>query len=195
MIQIDDTIVSFDFFDKQFCCDLAVCKGICCVEGDSGAPLEKEELEELEQVLPLIWNDLPEKSKKIKKNQGVSYVDVEGDLVTSIVDGKECVFAYKDEKGFCKCAIEKAWKEGKTFFRKPISCHLYPARLTKYARFTAVNFHSWNICKCANLLGEKEKLPAYKFLKEAFVRKFGDAWYEQLEMAADVYYAEKSSSR
>ena len=195
MIQIDDTIVSFDFFDKQFCCDLAVCKGICCVEGDSGAPLEKEELEELEQVLPLIWNDLPEKSKKIIKNQGVSYVDVEGDLVTSIVDGKECVFAYKDEKGFCKCAIEKAWKEGKTFFRKPISCHLYPARLTKYVRFTAVNFHSWNICKCANLLGEKEKLPAYKFLKEAFVRKFGDAWYEQLEMAADVYYAEKSSSR
>ena len=156
MIQIDDTIVSFDFFDKQFCCDLAVCKGICCIEGDSGAPLEQEELTELEQVLPFIWDDLPKKSKEVIEKQGLAYVDVEGDLVTSIVDGKECVFAYTDEKGFCRCAIEKAWKEGKISFRKPISCHLYPARLTKYTRFTAVNFHSWNICRCANLLGKKD---------------------------------------
>lgn len=192
MIQIDDTIVSFDFFDKQFCCDLAVCKGLCCIEGDSGAPLERNELDELKQVLPLIWKDLPQKSKKVINEQGVAYVDVEGDLVTSIVEGKECVFAYTDEKGFCKCAIEKAWKEGKTSFRKPISCHLYPARLTKYARFTAVNFHSWNICLCANRLGEKKGVPAYRFLKEAFVRKFGNEWYEQLEMAGDVYYAEKN---
>ena len=191
MIQIEDTIVSFDFFDKQFCCDLAVCKGICCIEGDSGAPLEQEELKELEQILSFIWNDLPKKSKEVIEKQGLAYVDVEGDLVTSIVDGKECVFAYTDEKGSCKCAIEKAWKEGKISFRKPISCHLYPARLTKYTRFTAVNFHSWNICRCANLLGVKENIPAYKFLKEAFVRKFGEEWYRQLEMAADVYYAEK----
>ncbi|MBO5974479.1 MAG: DUF3109 family protein [Paludibacteraceae bacterium] len=191
MIQIEDTIVSFDFFDKQFCCDLAVCKGICCIEGDSGAPLEQEELIELEQVLPFIWDDLPKKSKEVIEKQGLAYVDVEGDLVTSIVDGKECVFAYTDEKGFCKCAIEKAWKEGKISFRKPISCHLYPARLTKYTRFTAVNFHSWNICRCANLLGKKENIPVYKFLKEAFVRRFGEEWYLQLEMAADVYYAEK----
>ena len=183
MLQIDDTIISLDLLDEHFICDLAVCKGICCIEGDAGAPLEKDEVKIIEELLPVIWDDLSEKSKDIIRQQGVSYIDWDGEAVTSIVDGKECVFTYVDEKGMCKCAIEKAYREGKTDFYKPISCHLYPVRLQKYDDFLAVNYHRWSVCKCAKILGKKEKMPVYKFLQEPLVRKFGALWFEQLEIA------------
>lgn len=183
MLQIDDAIISFDLFDEHFVCDLNMCKGICCVEGDAGAPLEEEEIAKLEEILPLIWDDLSTESKKVIEKQGVFYVDWDLEPVTSIVDGRECVFTYTDADGICKCAIEKAYREGKTDFYKPISCHLYPIRIQKYNDFQAVNYHRWKVCECACALGEKLQIPIYKFLKEPLIRKFGEAWYEQMEIA------------
>ncbi len=186
MIQIDDTVISTDLFEKKFCCDLSTCKGICCVEGDSGAPLEDEEIPKIESLLPVVWDDLSEKSKELIRKQGVYYVDEDGDKVTSIVDGAECVFTYFDEKGICKCALEKAYREGKSDFYKPISCHLYPVRLDNLSNGTvAVNVHSWKICRCAVDFGKEKNIPVYQFLKEPLIRRFGEAWYEQLCIAAE----------
>jgi hypothetical protein len=185
MLQIDDTVVSLDLFDEQFVCDLNSCKGICCIEGDDGAPLEEEEVKIIEELLPVIWDDLTEVSKEVIRKQGVSYIDSDGEPVTSIVNGAECVFTYTDGNGMCKCAIEKAYREGKTSFYKPISCHLYPVRLQKYNDFLAVNYHRWSVCNCARRLGANLKVPVYKFLKEPLVRRFGVDWYEQMEIAAE----------
>jgi len=183
MLQIDNTIISLDLLEERFVCDLATCKGNCCIEGDDGAPLELEEVLIIEKILPLIWDDLTEKSKAVIKKQGVSYIDDDDEPVTSIVNGDECVFTYTDEKGECKCAIEKAYREGKTDFYKPISCHLYPVRLQKYEEYTAVNYHRWSVCDCARKLGSTLGVPVYQFLKEPLIRKFGEAWFEQLEIA------------
>jgi hypothetical protein len=183
MLQIDDTIISLDLLDEHFVCDLATCKGICCIEGDDGAPLEEDEVAIIESLLPIIWDDLTEKSKEVINLQGVSYIDHDGEPVTSIVNGEECVFTYNDASGQCKCAIEKAYREGKTDFYKPISCHLYPVRLQKYEEYTAVNYHRWSVCNCARKLGGKLKVPVYQFLKEPLIRKFGENWFDQLELA------------
>jgi Protein of unknown function (DUF3109). len=186
MIQIDDTIISTDLFDTRFCCDLSVCKGECCVEGDSGAPLERAELAKLEEVLPVVWDDLSEKSKAVIERQGVSYVDVEGDLVTSIVGQGECVFSRFEEDGTCICAIEKAYREGRVDFYKPISCHLYPVRLETLRNGTvALNVHRWKVCRCAFAKGQEENVPLYVFLKEPLIRRFGKDWYEKVEIAAE----------
>jgi len=183
MLQIDDTIISLDLLDESFVCDLNTCKGNCCIEGDDGAPLEESEVKIIEKLLPIIWADLTEKSQEVIKNQGVSYIDDDGEPVTSIVNGDECVFTYTDESGICKCAIEKAFREGKTDFYKPVSCHLYPVRLQKYEDYVAVNYHRWSVCNCARKLGGKLGVPVYKFLKEPLIRRFGTEWYEQLEIA------------
>ncbi len=183
MLQIDDTIISLDLLDEQFVCDLTSCKGICCIEGDDGAPLEPEEVKVIQDLLPLIWDDLSDVSKEVINKQGVSYIDDDGEPVTSIVNGAECVFTFTDTNGICKCAIEKAFREGKTDFYKPISCHLYPVRLQKYNEYIAVNYHRWSVCNCARKLGVKLKVPVYQFLKEPLIRKFGTEWFEQLEIA------------
>jgi len=183
MLQIDDTVISLELLDEHFVCDLGSCKGICCIEGDDGAPLEDAEVKIIEDLLPVIWDDLTETSKEVIRKQGVSYIDDDGEPVTSIVNGAECVFTYTDETGVCKCAIEKAYRAGKTDFYKPISCHLYPVRLQKYNEFTAVNYHRWNVCNCARTLGGKSGTPIYRFLREPLIRRFGAAWYEQLEIA------------
>lgn len=188
MVEIGNTVVSFELFEQQFCCDLGVCHGECCIEGDSGAPLERDELAQLEEVLPVVWDDLSEVCRREIEEHGVAYLDEDGDLVTSIVGGRECVFSYVDKvDGTRKCAIEKAYREGKTDFYKPISCHLYPVRLTEYKDFTAVNYHRWSVCSCAEKLGSKLKLPVYKFLKEPLIRRFGVEWYAELERAAADY--------
>jgi hypothetical protein len=183
MLQIDDTIISLELLDESFVCDLEICKGNCCIEGDDGAPLENSEVQILENIIPVIWDDLTDKSKEVIRKQGVSYIDDDGEPVTSIVNGAECVFTYTDESGKCKCAIEKAFRAGKTDFYKPISCHLYPVRLQRYSDYTAVNYHRWSVCNCARKLGGKLGMPVYKFLKEPLIRKFGVEWYEQLEIA------------
>lgn len=185
MLQIDDTIISLDLFDENFVCDLASCKGICCIEGDAGAPLEEDEISIIEDLLPVIWDDLSDSAKEVIRREGVFYIDYDGEPVTPIVNGEECVFTYFDVDGTCKCAIEKACREGKTDFYKPISCHLYPVRVQKYDDFSAVNYHRWPICDNACTLGNTLKVPVYKFLKEPLIRKFGEAWYEQMEIAAE----------
>lgn len=193
MIQIDDTLVSLDLLECPFICDLGQCKGECCVEGDSGAPLEDEEVEELEKVLPVIWDDLSPEAREIIEKQGVAYVDSDGDLVTSIVDGKNCVFTCYDEDGTCHCAIEKAYRQGKVSYYKPVSCHLYPVRVAKYPSYRAVNYDRWTVCKAAILLGQKENVPVYKFLKEPLIRKFGEEWYQQLEKVAEEWENQRKS--
>ena len=185
MIQIDDVVVSLDVLREKFLCDLDACKGECCVEGDSGAPLEDSELAKLQKVLPIIWDDLSPKAQEVINKQGVAYIDEEGDTVTSIVNGKDCVFTCYDERGYCYCAIEKAFRAGKTDFYKPVSCHLYPVRVGDYGPYKAVNYHRWDVCKAAVLLGEKENVPVYKFLREPLIRKFGEDWYRELEIAVD----------
>ncbi len=181
MIQIGDVIVSLDVLRAKFCCDLNDCHGYCCVEGDSGAPIEQDEVAALEEALPVVWHDLSEKAKSVIDRQGVVYNDSDGDLVTSIVEGKDCVFTCYDEKGCCYCALEKAYREGKSGFYKPISCHLYPIRVSDFGSCKALNYHRWDVCKAAVVLGESKDIPLYKFLKEPLVRKFGAAWYAELE--------------
>jgi hypothetical protein len=187
MIQIHDTIISTDILEEFFLCDLSACKGACCVEGESGAPVEKEEITALEAVLPAVWNDLSPAARKVIQKQGVVYLDEEEEYVTSIVEGKDCVFTCYDEKGHCKCAIEKACQERKTDFCKPVSCHLYPVRVAQYKGFRAVNYHQWSVCQAAKMRGKKENIKVYQFLKEPLVRKFGEEWYKHLCQIAREY--------
>lgn len=187
MFQIGDAIVATDIIEESFLCDLSVCKGECCVEGDAGAPLEDDEVRIIEDILPQVWDDLSPQAQEVIKKQGVAYKDSDGDMVTSIVNGKDCVFTYYDETGICKCAIEKAYRENRVDFYKPISCHLYPIRLESYKNFTAVNYHRWSVCKAAVLLGKKEGLKIYQFLKEPLIRRFGEDWYKELTLIAEEY--------
>lgn len=193
MIQIDDTIVSLDVIEKQFCCDLNSCRGVCCIEGDSGAPLETDEIIEIENALPSISVFLSEKSKEVIENSGIAMIDCDGDLVTQLIDNKECVFVTFID-GIAECAIEKTWKKGKCSVKKPLSCHLYPIRITNYNKFVAVNFHNWEICKPALQKGNNEGLYLYKFSKDALIRKFGKNWYHQLCIAAGYVIKNKEKS-
>ncbi len=185
MYQIGDVLISDEVLTERFICDLQDCKGACCIEGDAGAPLELDEVLELEEVLPVIWDGLDLQARKVINKQGVAYTDPEGQLVTSIVNGKDCVFTCYDEQGCCFCAIEKAFREGKTKFRKPISCYLYPIRVKQVGDMEALNYNRWNICKAAVLLGLKEDVRVYEFLKEPLIRKFGEAWYQELTEAVE----------
>ncbi len=190
MIQIDDTIISIDCLKEKFCCDLEACQGACCIEGDAGAPVELDEVAEIENALPAVWPMLSASAQAVIDKQGVVYTDEEGDLVTSIVNGRDCVFTCYDEKGCCYCALEKAYREGKTSFYKPVSCHLYPIRLDKIGDCVALNYNRWNICKMAVLKGQQLNLPVYRFLKEPLIRRFGEAWYKELEAAVEELKAQ-----
>lgn len=180
MIIIDTTIVSDQLKDTYFVCDLTKCKGACCVEGDAGAPLEEEEISILEDAVDHIKPYMRKEGVDEVERSGVFDFDAEGHYVTPLVNGKECAFVVFDEEGIAMCAIENAWKAGKTDFRKPVSCHLYPVRLSKYRDFEAVNYHEWHICKPAVEYGKKLKLPVHEFLKEALIRKYGNRYYDQL---------------
>lgn len=195
MIQIDKTLVSLDLIEEFFLCDLDSCKGECCIEGDAGAPITNEEYEILKKILPIVWEDLTPAAKQIIEEQGVAYIDEDGDLVTSIVNGRDCVFTTYAPNGMCFCALEKAYREGRSDFYKPISCHLYPVRLNRYPDFTAVNYHKWSICKCAEVLGKKQNVRAYQFLKEPLVRRFGQEWYDELCTVANEYLTQKREGK
>lgn len=187
MLEIQNTLVSLDLAERFFCCDLEQCLGQCCIEGDAGAPVTPDEAEKLRQVLPAVWDDLSPAAQQVIREQGVSYVDEEGDLVTSIVNGRDCVFTCYAPGGMCLCAIEKAYREGRSDWRKPASCALYPVRLTEYRDFTAVNLHRWKICKCAEVLGRAKGLRAYQFLREPLVEHFGRDWYDELALTCKEY--------
>ena len=193
MLQIKDTIVSLDIAERFFTCDIASCLGECCIEGDAGAPITEDEYKKIKEILPLIWDDLMPQAKEEIEANGVAYVDEEGDLVTQIIDGKNCVFSCYGSNGMCLCAIEKAYREGRVDFMKPISCHLYPLRLKEYPSFTAVSYHRWKICKAAEVLGRKRGVRLYEFLKEPLVRRFGKEWYDELVTACELYLKEYAS--
>jgi hypothetical protein len=187
MLQIGDTLVSLDLAERFFCCDLDACHGECCIEGDAGAPITENEKKELERLLPEINDELLPQAQEVIRQQGVSYVDEEGDMVTSIIDGRNCVFTCFAPGGMCQCAIEKAYRDGRVAMRKPISCYLYPLRITEYPSFTAVNYHRWKICRPAEALGRKLGLRLYQFLKEPLIQRFGKEWYDELCLACESY--------
>ena len=173
MIEIDDKIVSADLLRECFACDIAQCKGICCVEGNAGAPLEAEEVGILEREYAAY--------KPYMTPEGFMVIDEDGDLTTPLVGDAECAYTYS-ENGITFCAIEKAWLEGKTAFRKPISCHLYPIRVVRFTNGTlGLNYHRWSICEAARAKGKELGMPVYKFLKEPLIRRFGKEWYAELE--------------
>ena len=185
MIEIGRTLISLDIFEKQFLCDILKCKGACCIEGDSGAPLTNEEAEIIERDYSAFENLLPKKHKKEIEKQGFSLIDSDGDLVTPLVNNRQCAYSFYDERGILKCAIEKAHFDGKTKFRKPVSCHLFPIRITEYKRYDAINYEKLDICKPGRECGVSEKLPIYKFLKEPLIRQYGEEWYNEVEIAAE----------
>jgi len=184
MISIGKTIVSEEVINKQFSCNLGKCYGECCVQGDSGAPLEEEEIGIIEDLLDDIIPYMTKDGIEVAKLKGVFDYDEDGDYVTTLVNEKECAFVYF-ENNIALCAIEKAYLEGDIKYRKPISCHLYPIRITKYASFEAVNYHKWDICDLALIQGKQEKTPLYKYLKEPLIRKYGKDWYRTLEQEVD----------
>jgi hypothetical protein len=183
MIQIDDKLVSLDVIEEAFVCDLNACKGACCVEGDAGAPLTEEEVGILKEEYPQFKSYLREVGITSVEAQGTSVIDVDGEHVTPLRDGKECAYTVFSEDGSAMCGIELAWKDGKTSFRKPVSCHLYPIRTKRYAEFEAVNYDRWHICSAACSLGKSLKVPVYQFAKDALIRKYGKEWYDALDEA------------
>lgn len=183
--QIDNVLLTTEILTERFCCDLDACKGECCVEGDAGAPVTLDEVAAIEESLDVVWDDLNASAQTVIDKQGVAYTDQEGDLVTSIVGGKDCVFTCH-ENGCCFCALEKAYRAGKADFCKPVCCALYPIREVRLKNgLIGLNYHRWDVCKDAVKKGKELDLPVYKFLKEPLTRRFGAAWYEALEEAAE----------
>ena len=184
MISIKNTLVSEDLLEQEFVCDISACKGACCVAGDGGAPLNEEELETLESVYKDVKSYMTEKGIKEVEEQGKWVVGADGGKETPLVRGKECVYVFFDQNNIAKCSIEAAYREGKINYKKPISCELYPVRISSYQEFDAVNYHKWHICQPACECGQKLKVPVYKFLKEPLIKKYGSNWYKGLEFAA-----------
>lgn len=185
MIEIGKTLLSRDIFEQHFVCDVLKCKGACCIEGDSGAPLTEEEAAAIEKEYPNFEEHLPQNHRREIKKQGYSMIDSDGDLVTPLVNNRQCAYSFYNEQGILKCAIEKSYFEGKSKFRKPISCHLFPIRITEYKHFDAVNYQELDICKPGVKCGNSQKVPLYKFLKEPLIEKYGSDWYKEVEIAAE----------
>ena len=190
ILQIGDVLLSSDIITEEFCCDLSVCRGACCVEGDAGAPVTLDEVMQIEDSLDAAWSSLSATAQAIIDRQGVAYTDRDGDLVTSIVGGKDCVFTCYDELQLddgqtvsqcCLCAFEKAHRQGRCQFCKPISCALYPIREKQFSDGSiGLNYHRWDICECGRRKGRQLHLPVYRFLREPLVRRFGQSWYDEL---------------
>lgn len=180
IIEVGDVLLSSDIITERFCCDLDACKGICCVEGDAGAPVTLDEIASIEDTVDTVWGDLSAQAQAVIDRQGVVYTDRDGDLVTSIVGGKDCVFTCY-ENDCCLCALEKAYRDGRAQFCKPISCALYPIREKQFSGgITALNYNRWDVCRDAVKKGRELDLPVYRFLRGPLVRRFGQEWYDEL---------------
>lgn len=191
MLEIGNTLVSLDLAERFFCCDINACLGQCCIEGDAGAPITEAERDSIDSLLPVVEPLLLPSAKERIAEAGTSYVDEEGDLVTQIVDGRNCVFTCYAPGGICQCALECKHSEGLTGgFRKPASCALYPVRLTEYESFTAVNYHRWDICRPAEKNGKRLGIRLYQFLRGPLTKHFGEEWYAELCKACEAYLAE-----
>lgn len=185
IIQVGDVLLSSDIFTERFCCDLSACHGECCVEGDAGAPVTAGEIAAIENALDSVWGDLSAGAQAVIDRQGVAYTDPDGDLVTSIVGGKDCVFTCHED-GCCFCALERAYRAGRTGFCKPVSCALYPIReVSLTGGVTGLNYHRWDVCRQAVAKGRELDLPVYRFLREPLIRRFGEAWYGELCQVAE----------
>lgn len=187
MFVIGDTLVSLDVLEKEFCCDLDKCRGCCCVEGDAGCPVTEDELDKIGELLPALLPHMTPGARDVLERQGLSYLDPSGERVLSIVNGKDCVFARTDHNGWTYCLMEKL----SSF--KPVSCHLYPVRLTQVGNRVGVEYHRWDICHCARVLGRKKHIPLYIFLKEPLVRRFGQEWYDELCLVAQEWNKQKKA--
>lgn len=182
MIIHEKTIVSEEIFEENFICDLGKCKGECCIQGDSGAPLEDDELGILDDIYEEVKPYLTSQGQKAIEDQGKYLQDFDGEWVTPLIEGRECAYTIFDEKGIAKCGIEMAHADGKVNWPKPMSCHMYPIRIVKLIEHEALNYHRWSVCSPACALGDKEKVSVFEFLKGPLVRKYGDAWYKGLEV-------------
>ena len=192
ILEIGGVLISSEILTEFFCCDYEKCKGICCVEGDAGAPVTLEEIADMEEALDTVWSQLSASAQSVIDKLGVAYADKDGDMVTSIVRGKECVFARSltpspspmgegSQDPCWLCMLEKAYREGKTKFCKPISCALYPIREKNFGNgLIGLNYHRWEVCRDAKEKGKALNLPVYKFLKEPLIRRFGKEWYQEL---------------
>lgn len=182
MIEIQNTLISEDLLETEFVCNLSKCGGACCVEGDVGAPLLEEEVDLLKDLYPKVKPYMRKEGIEAIEAQGTHVYD-EHDPVTPLVNNRECAYVYFEDQ-MAKCAIEKAYLDGEIDYKKPVSCHLYPLRITKYSSFEAINYHKWSICSDACSLGQELKVPVYQFLKEPLIRNYGKSWYEELEEVA-----------
>ena len=203
ILEVDGVLISTSILTEKFCCDLSACGGACCIEGDAGAPVTLDEVGEIEAALDAAWPAMSAQAQAVVDRQGVAYTDPEGELVTSIVGGKDCVFTYYNypphevqelPQGCCLCALEKACREGRSRFMKPISCALYPIREKRFSGgLIGLNLHRWAVCDAAFRKGRELNLPVYRFLREPLIRRFGEAWYRELETVAEEFqrtYAE-----
>ena len=199
ILEVGGVLISSEIITECFCCDYEKCKGICCVEGDAGAPVTLDEIADIEDCLDTVWSDLSASAQSVIDKQGVAYADRDGDMVTSIVRGRECVFARsltpapslngeESEEPCWLCMLERAYRNGKTHFCKPISCSLYPIREKNFGNgLIGLNYHRWEVCRDAIEKGKALGLPVYKFLKEPLIRRFGEAWYEELCEVASLF--------
>ena len=185
MFQLGKTLISESIIEKDFVCNLSACKGACCIDGDAGAPLSKEEAKILEDIYPKVEPFLRAEGKKAIEEQGTSVVTDFNEIETPLINGADCAYVIFDEKKTALCAIEEAYNQGEVEWKKPVSCHLYPIRIKDYSEFSAVNYDKWDICDDACSLGAELKVPVYKFVKEALIRKFGENWYAELEKVAE----------
>ena len=191
MLQIGKTLVSLEVIEEQFVCDLQKCKGACCVAGDSGAPLEMEELDEIDKYYPSVKHLLSTEANDSVTKYGTWLKDNDGDWVTPLTNGTGACAYTVFEDGMAKCSFEKLYFEGKIPFRKPVSCHLYPIRISVFKAYDAVNYHRWDVCAPACKLGKNLKVPLFKFLKDPLIRKYGEDWYNELTIAAEAWNAAK----
>jgi hypothetical protein len=188
IIQIDNKLISADVFEKHFICDISQCAGICCVLGDSGAPLEKKEKKILQDEYENYVSYMKPEGRQTIENEGHTIIDPDGDLVTPLINGKECAYSCFDDEGVCYCAIERAYLDGKTKFRKPVSCYLYPIRLKPFGEFTGLNYDVWSACDCARKKGKDENIPVFRFLKEPIIARFGKTFYKKMEKVYEEVY-------
>lgn len=194
MFDIDGKMVSLDVVEKKFVCNLCACKGHCCVQGASGAPLTNEETKILDNIYETIKPRLTPNGIAAIETQGKWIIDSDGDKVTPLIDNGPCAYTVTDGN-MVKCAIEMAWKEGEIDFQKPISCHLYPIRITEYSSYDAVNYEEIPLCYDAIEKGERLGVPVYKFLKDPLTRKYGKEWYDNLCLLASEWEKQKNNER
>lgn len=187
MFQIGKTLVSEELLKEEFVCNLAKCKGICCVEGDAGAPLDFDELDILDDIYEDVKPFLRKEGIDVIEQEGKYTIDEDGEWTTPLVNHQECAYLVFEENGYSKCGIEKAYEAGVIDYKKPISCHLYPVRVKEYSNFSAVNYHVWDICSDACTLGKELQVNVAQFTKDALVRKFGQAWYDELMEIQEAY--------